>query len=250
MITATNLNYQAGNHPILSDITLTIPTGHTVGIIGPNGSGKTTLLSCLAGIHTPTSGQAFVDDIPLESLSRKQLAKHISIVTQHHPGDIPIVIRELIMLGRLPHQGNFGISTAEDHQLVTDAMNNLGISPLADKDITRCSGGEQQRAFLARGIVQQSPHLLLDEPTNHLDIRYQHDLLGHVRTLGSTTVIVMHDLNLAARYCDDLILLDGGTIRATGAPDDVLTPEIIEPVYGVSVERLSTKNGHHLVFHP
>jgi iron complex transport system ATP-binding protein len=158
-----------------------------------------------------------------------------------------MTVAELAMLGRLPHQ-SFGSRSGErDREIVEDSLDAVGMTALARRDLSELSGGERQRALIARALVQQARHVLLDEPTNHLDIRYQHDVLELVVGLPGS-VVVLHDLNLAARYCDRLVVLDHGRIVATGTPGEVLTPEVLEPVYGLPVKRLDVDGEITLVF--
>lgn len=154
----------------------------------------------------------------------------------------------MVLLGRSPHRSTFESYSSEDHRIAAAALTRVGARHLADRDYGRLSGGEKQRVLIARTLAQQADHLLLDEPTNHLDIRYQHEVLNLVRGIGVTTVVVLHDLNLATRYCDRLVLLDHGKVVSAGRPEEVLTPEVLEPVYGVAVRRLSESSCVQLIF--
>jgi iron complex transport system ATP-binding protein len=154
----------------------------------------------------------------------------------------------MVLLGRSPHRSAFQGYSAADRRLAAAGLRRVGARHLAERVFSSLSGGEKQRVLIARTLAQDADHLLLDEPTNHLDIRYQHEVLHLVRTLGVTTVVVLHDLNLAARYCDHLVLLSEGRVAASGSPGDVLTAEVIEPVYGVRVRRLDDDGQVQLVF--
>ena len=156
----------------------------------------------------------------------------------------------MVLLGRLPHRSAFERYTLEDHRAAAAALRRVGARELADRSFATLSGGEKQHVLIARTLAQQADHLLLDEPTNHLDIRYQHDILELVRALDVTTIVVLHDLNLAARYCDSLLLLDRGDVVLSGLTDDVLNVATLESVYGVAVERLERNGCVQLIFGP
>jgi iron complex transport system ATP-binding protein len=156
----------------------------------------------------------------------------------------------MVMLGRTPWAGAVRGYSRADHIIVAEALLRVGARELADRPFATLSGGERQRVLIARALAQQADHLLLDEPTNHLDIRYQHELLSFLGELAVTTVIVLHDLNLAARYCDSAVLLNRGLVAAAGAIDEVLTPEVLEPVYGVQVQRAAAFDSFQLLFGP
>jgi iron complex transport system ATP-binding protein len=208
---------------VLDGVGLNAGPGEVVGLIGPNGSGKTTLLRVLYAALRPRAGFVSIDDDP---------------------------VAEMVLLGRSPHPSAFQRYTAADHRTAATGLRRVGVRQLADRAFGTLSGGEKQRVLVARALAQESDHLLLDEPANHLDIRYQHEILGLVRALAVTTVVVLHDLNLAARYCDHLVLLDRGAIARAGSTDQVLTPEVLEPVYGIGVRRLIQPDCVQLVFHP
>lgn len=233
MITVDNLSFRT----ILHNISLQIPDHGITGLVGPNGSGKTTLLRCMYGANKPTSGQVLVDDTPLPKLSSRDLARTISVVGQEHGEPPPMTVAELVRLGRLPHGDN-------KEQLILDALARVGMLDKATRTVAQLSGGERQRAMIARAFVQNTKHMLLDEPTNHLDIYYQLEVFQQLVERESNAVVVLHDLNSALAYCDTVHLLDKGQIVASGPPDDVLVPEILEPIYRVRVQR--TVNHLHL----
>ena len=231
-------------------MSLTVPDSGTLGLVGPNGSGKTTLLRALYGSTSLAAGRVLLDGEDLTQVRRREIARTVAVVAQERDAasaGMPMTVAELAMLGRLPHQ-SFGSRSGErDREIVENALDAVGMTALARRDLPELSGGERQRALIARALVQQARHVLLDEPTNHLDIRYQHDVLELVVGLPGS-VVVLHDLNLAARYCDRLVILDNGRIVATGTPGEVLTPEVLEPVYGLPVKRLDVDGEITLVF--
>lgn len=248
MIEGTGICFARGSRTILHNVDITARDGRVLGLVGPNGSGKTTLLRCLFGSLRPDAGTVTVDGIPLAELNKKETAHKLSVVTQEHESDLPVSIAELVMLGRLPYLGLTGNPTAEDEAIVEQSLRAVGALHLATRDSSELSGGEKQRALIARGLTQRSTHVLLDEPTNHLDIRYQYDIMHLIASLPCASIVVLHDLNLAARYCDDIMVIHDGRVVTVGPTDDVLTPEILEPVYRLPVEKAPTTHGFVLTF--
>ncbi|WP_438293633.1 ABC transporter ATP-binding protein [Streptomyces sp. HUAS TT7] len=222
---------------LLHDITLHAADGETVALVGPNGSGKTTLLRCIYATLRPTAGRALLDGADLHALPAKARARRIATVPQDaDAGGIELTVREIVAMGRSPHRRFWEADTAADDTLVREALARVGIADLAARPFPSLSGGERQRALVARALVQQPDVVVLDEPTNHLDIRYQLEVLSLVRELGTVSLLALHDLNLAAYYCDRICVLAGGRIVAAGPPADVLTAELLREVYGVNAE--------------
>jgi iron complex transport system ATP-binding protein len=251
MIVATGLHFRFGATEVLSGVNLATRPGQVVGLIGPNGSGKSSLLRCLYGMLRPERGAVLIDDRAIESIARRTISRTVAVVTQESTGDgIDITVGEFVLLGRHVHRGDHQSFTADDLQIALESLDRVHLAGHAARRLHELSGGERQRVMIARCIAQQSPVMLLDEPTNHLDIRYQHDILTLVRGLELDTIVVLHDLNLANRYCDHLVLLDRGSVVRAGAPDDVLRSEVLQPVYGIEVRRLDDGDGIHLAFGP
>jgi iron complex transport system ATP-binding protein len=249
MIVAAGIDLRFGATRVLSGVRLATCPGQVVGLIGPNGSGKSSLLRCLYGMLRPERGAVLIDDRAIESMPRREVARTIAVVAQDTASDgIDITVGEFVLLGRHVHRGDHQGFTDDDLGITLDAMDRVEVGGLAARRLTELSGGERQRVMIARCLAQQSQVMLLDEPTNHLDIRYQHEILALVRGLGLDTIVVLHDLNLANRYCDHLVLLDRGCVVRCGPPDDVLRPEVLEPVYGIEVRRLGDGHDAHLAF--
>nr|WP_269328873.1 ABC transporter ATP-binding protein [Kineosporia babensis] len=225
-------------------------SGRVLGLIGPNGSGKTTLLRLLYGSLRPASGTVSVDGTPLEQLNARQTAQHLAVVVQENGGETTMTVAEMVLLGRGPHLGTFARTSTADEEIAWTSLQRVGALHLAPRSFAGLSGGEKQRVLIARALAQQATHLLLDEPTNHLDIRYQHEILALVRDLGTSVVVVLHDLNLAARYCDDLVLLEHGRLVGQGPAEEVIRGDLIERVYGIGVERIEHNGQVHLLFNP
>ncbi|MDF9716435.1 ABC transporter ATP-binding protein [Nocardioides sp. ChNu-99] len=248
MIAGHRVRHRYGDAVVVDGVDIAVPARRTVGLVGPNGSGKTTLLRALYGSLQPTEGRIELDGRDLADVPRRDLARAIAVVVQEHSGDLPMRVTDLVLLGRLPHQGLSGRPSAHDQEVATDALRQVGALHLATREYAGLSGGEKQRVLIARALAQEAEHLLLDEPTNHLDIRYQHEVLDLVARLPASVVVVLHDLNLAARYCDHVVVLGAGRVVAQGPPDEVLVPEVLEPVYEVQVRRVDHDGDINLVF--
>lgn len=248
MITGQGVRFAYDRATVLDAVNLAAEPGEVVGLIGPNGSGKSTLLRTLYGALRPQAGLVTIDDIALAELGPRAIARQVAVVTQEAAGDLPFTVSDIVLLGRTPHLSSFQRHSAHDRRVVAEAVERVGVGHLVDRVFSGLSGGEKQRVLIARALAQEASHLLLDEPTNHLDVRYQHEILRLVATLGMTAIIVLHDLNLAARYCDRLVLLDRGRVVATGPPRSVLVPQVIEPVYGITVEQIEHAGMVQLLF--
>ncbi len=251
MITATGIDLRFGAVDVLSGAQLCTRPGQVVGLIGPNGSGKSSLLRCLYGMLRPNRGAVLIGDEPIESLLQRSIARAVAVVTQDAAADgIGITVGEFVLLGRHVHRGDHQGFTEDDRSVALDALELVSLSGFAERNLQELSGGERQRVMIARCIAQQSPVMLLDEPTNHLDVRYQHEVLTLVRSLEIDTIVVLHDLNLASRYCDHLVLLDRGRVVQQGSPENVLRSDVLEPVYGIEVRRLADGQHTYLAFGP
>ncbi|GAB2626946.1 ABC transporter ATPase [Paractinoplanes abujensis] len=250
MIRAAEVSWRYGATPVIEGVSVTARPGRVLGLIGPNGSGKTTLLRLLYGALRSPTGRVTVDDDPLSRLSARETALRMAVVVQETGGETALSVAETVLLGRSPHLSTFQRTGKTDHEIAARCLARVGATHLGPRAFAGLSGGERQRVLIARALAQQATHLLLDEPTNHLDIRYQHEVLGLVRGLGTCSVVVLHDLNLAARYCDDLVLLGAGGVVAAGTVDEVLDPATLEPVYGIGIKRIELDGHLHLLFHP
>jgi len=226
--------------PIVKDISFTVEKGKILGILGPNGSGKSTLLKVMSGILPAVEGTISIDGQSILSYNARALAKKMAVLPQLHANAFSNSVREAISLGRYPHQTGFFSSWSEqDEQAVQHAMLQTGIKRYEHTPMEFLSGGEQQRVFVAQALAQTAEILLLDEPTNHLDIAHQRQILDMVRQeaveCGLTVVMVLHDMNLASLYCDELLLMESGQMRALGAPHEVLIASQIEEIYQARV---------------
>lgn len=207
--------------------------GNVVGLVGPNGSGKSTLLRTVYRMLQPATGQVLTGDRDVWAMSARQAARITAAVVQDSPADLELTVADCIATGRLPHRRFLGTNPLDDHRAVEHAMVTTGVDQLANRDVSTLSGGERQRVQLARALAQEPQILVLDEPANHLDIRYQLELLALIRGLRITTLVTLHELNLAAAYCDEIVMLDRGRVVATGTPEAVFTPPLLQQVFGV-----------------
>lgn len=221
---------------IVHDVDLAAAPGRITGLLGPNGSGKTTLLHVLAGLRRPTSGRALLDDHDVHAMAPRDRARSLALLEQHASTGLDLGVRQVVELGRVPHRSRWSLAREEGGEVVDEAMRLCGVAALADRRWATLSGGERQRVQLARALAQQPRLLVLDEPTNHLDLGHQIDFLTTVRSLGLTTVAALHDLEHAAAVCDHLVVLDHGHVVAAGSVTDVLTPALLDRVYGVAAD--------------
>jgi len=229
-------SYHGRDRPVVRDASFTIGRGTIYAIIGPNGSGKSTLLKLLLGLLRPTSGTVHFDGTDVTRWNRRELARRIGVVSQSEETTFPISVRELVAMGRYPHLGPWRRTTQVDELAIETAMERCEVSELSARPMDRLSGGERQRARIARALAQQPGTLVLDEPTVQLDIAHEmaiFDLLADFRRDDQATVVVVtHNLNLAARYATEMLLLDHGGVVAEGTPAQVLTRDVVEHVYG------------------
>lgn len=232
-VEARRVSWRRGGTLVLDGVTLKPEPGSTVGLLGPNGSGKSSLLRLLQGIDRPDAGAVTLDGTDLSRLRRREIARVVASVTQTADTDTDMVVRDVVRLGRTPYRSAFGGELSKDERIIADALAHVGLTAKSDHRWHTLSGGERQRAHIARALAQEPRELLLDEPTNHLDIRHQLELLELVAALPVTAIVALHDLNLAAMFCDTVAVLQSGRVIAAGAPGDVLTSELIAEVYGV-----------------
>ena len=238
IIEVQEVDFAYNKAPVLQDISFNLEEGEFLGIVGPNGSGKSTLLRNLDGILTPKKGAVYIDSRDQKEMSRLDIAKLIGYVPQKEGDMFPITVFETVLMGRKPHIK--WMETKEDKAIVARMLEKLGLGPFAMRDINQLSGGERQKVYIARALVQQPKILLLDEPTANLDLKHQIevlDLLLETKKKGVAIIIAIHDLNLALRYCDKFMILHQGKVFASGG-EEVINKKNIETVYGVKVEVL------------
>jgi len=229
-----------GDQPVVHDVSLQIPDGRVTTIIGPNGCGKSTLLRTLSRLLTPSSGTVVLDGAAIGSQSARQLARTLALLPQSPVAPEGLLVRDLVGRGRHPHQRWFQQWSHGDEDLVTDAMRWTGILDLADRPVDALSGGQRQRVWIAMTLAQHTDLVLLDEPTTYLDLAHQVDVLDLVcrlnRERGATIAMVLHDLNLAVRFSDHLVVMQHGCVVAQGDPTQILTAELLLEVFGLDAD--------------
>lgn len=235
------VSFSVGEKQLISDIYFQAKPGQIVGIIGPNGSGKSTLLKNIYRVHQPDTGTIMLGEELIDQMPVKQTAQKMAVVSQDSSGLFDFSVREIVLMGRAPHKKMLESDTEADGRIADEALEKVGLSDYKNRSITTLSGGERQRVMVARALTQQAQVLILDEPTNHLDIHHQLQLMDLVKTLNVTVVTALHDLNIAANYCDWLYVMNEGEIVMSGTPESVLTEETLQEVFRVHT---------HIVKHP
>ncbi|MFO7820283.1 MAG: heme ABC transporter ATP-binding protein [Halanaerobacter sp.] len=239
------LSYKYNQLKVLEDINFSIQQGEFIGLIGPNGSGKSTLLKNINSNYQPNQGLVYLDGDNLHDLDKKDLAKNLAVVPQSTEVNFDFTVEEIVLMGRTPYIGRFSSEKEEDFAIAKEVMKLTNTFYLKDRSINQLSGGERQRVIVARSLAQNPEVLLLDEPTSNLDINYQLEMMNLLKRLNHeqelTILVVLHDLNLAAKYCDKLLLINQGQIHSFGTPQEIITSENISEVYGSDV----TVKYHH-----
>jgi iron complex transport system ATP-binding protein len=220
---------------IVRGISIAVGDGQFAGLIGPNGSGKSTILKTIYRVHRPAAGRVLLDGADLLAMRPRDAARRVAVVAQESVSEFDFTAAEIVMIGRTPHKQGFSRDTDEDRHVVAQAMERVGCDHLAHRGFNTLSGGEKQLVLIARALAQGADHLILDEPTNHLDIRYQMAILELVVSLGATVLAALHDLSLAALFCQTVHLLADGRLVAGGPPGAVITPAAIHTAYGTDV---------------
>jgi len=239
MIEVHSVSFRYHEDWVLQDVSCRVERGEFVGVIGPNGSGKTTLLKILYRLLSPQKGEILFELVPMKKMDRADIAKRIAVVAQETHLLFPFSVLETVLMGRSPHLGHLMFESEKDLEIAKKAMEWTKVLPFSERSMDELSGGERKRVFIARALAQEPEVILLDEPTANLDIHHQMDFLELILTLnrerGLTIVMASHDMNIASEFCDRLILLQGGGIYKVGTPDQVITQENIENVYGCEV---------------
>ncbi len=245
------LRVALGGTEILRGVDISLREGEFVGVIGPNGSGKSTLLKCIYRVIHPSHGAVYLDGRELQHYTVKESSRKMAVVAQHNYYNFDFSVRDVVIMGRAPHKKALERDNQQDFKIVEESLKEVGMEEFADRTFSTLSGGEQQRVILARALAQQTPCLILDEPTNHLDIKYQLQLLDIVKRLNRTVISAIHDLNIAAMYCDKLFVVKNGEVTAFGTPSEILTSSFIKEIYEVDAEIVKDSTGiGHIVYQP
>lgn len=237
MLKAIGVKKSYGDHTVLQGVSLRVGLGQTLGVIGPNGSGKTTLVRLLSGEEMPDSGTISFSGQPLSSFTPRERAQLVAVLPQGGLPSLPFSVKEVVMMGRYPHQKRWFPPSAEDHRIVAKVLEELHLTDYSNRPVDQLSGGERQRVAMAKVMAQQPELLILDEPTTYLDIGHQISILDAISAWQQkrrlAVLIVFHDLNLAAQYCDNLLMMKQGKVVQSGIPSEVLRPSVLKDVYGV-----------------
>ncbi len=231
------LSWRIANKAILSNISCRIDQGEIIGIIGPNGAGKTSLLRCILQQQQNITGSIYLNNKNINHYSRQQIAQHFSLVAQKNNAIFSLTVYDIIRMGLIPHKSLFSRDNDYDRAKINAALIKVELSHALERPYQSLSGGEQQRVLIARALVQEAKILLLDEATNHLDIYYQHQILSLVQKLNITVLMTLHNLDLAAQYCQRLLLLNQGQLIYDDTPEQVLCPERLEQIFRLPCER-------------
>lgn len=235
-VTITDLHKSIGKQEVLKGIHLHAYPGEVVGIIGPNGSGKSTVLKNIYRVLTPDAGLITLFGEDVWKAAQRKLAQNLAVVGQESTVTFDFQVHEIVMMGRSPHKKLLEADTKEDERIVDEALEKVGMTELKVRGFSTLSGGEKQRVMIARALAQEAKVLILDEPTNHLDIHHQIQMMELIQELNITVIAALHDLNLAAAYCDRLYVIHEGEISASGTPGDVLTKELLREIFRVNTE--------------
>jgi len=249
-ICCENLSVRFGRRTIIKDASVTLSPGRLIGMIGPNGAGKSTFLRALVGLQAPYKGKIEIDGVDLAEVNRRKLAMQIAYLPQGQTIHWPVTVRRLVSLGRLPHLAPMSKVSADDEAAIDDAMARCHVAHFSERVATELSGGERARVMLARALAVGAPGLLVDEPLAALDPGHQIDvisLLGSEARAGKLVVVVLHDLTIAARYCDRLLLINEGHLVADGEPEAVLRPDRLASVYGITASINHDDGGAYIV---
>lgn len=244
-VIAKNLVWGVKRRTIVQDVSLRVAKGETLGLIGPNGSGKSSLLRLLSGLKKPQSGSVRIMDQDIARVSRRALARQVAFVQQNASTDTNVSVCDVVRLGRTPHRSALSGWTAADEDAVMTALRQVDMAKRRSQPWQTLSGGERQRVIIARALAQDPRVMFLDEPTNHLDIHHQIEILRMVRALDLTSVVALHDLNLAAMFCDKIIVLQSGRVVAFGTPAEVLTRTLLRDVFRVEAEITAGAHADH-----
>lgn len=235
-LTAKEMEIRIGKKEIVKNVSIQVKNGQFVGLIGPNGCGKSTLLKSIYKSLVPQRGSVFLNELDVLKSSEKKVSQRLGVVGQFNEMHFDLTVQQMVMLGRTPHKRMLESDKQEDYGIVEDALARTHLLDYRERSYLSLSGGEKQRVILARTIAQQPEFMILDEPTNHLDIRYQLEILTCVKELKIGVLAALHDLEMAAHYCDYLYAVKDGEVYAHGIPKKVLTPEVIEALYQIKCQ--------------
>ena len=231
-----DIKYSIDQKLIVKGVSLGIKEGDFVGLIGPNGCGKSTLLKNIYKVYKPDSGAVYIDGRDLSEMTSKETAREMSVMQQENNVEFDMTVYDMVMLGRFAHQNLWNNDKIREREIVESAIKEVGMEGYEDRSFLSLSGGEKQRTLVARALVQQSKLIILDEPTNHLDIGYQYQIMNILKAQNLTVFSSIHDMNIAACYCDKIIMMKAGHIVKVGTPEEVMVPDMIKGLFGVDTK--------------
>ncbi|WP_413478499.1 ABC transporter ATP-binding protein [Vibrio hibernica] len=253
MFQLTDVAFSAQDKTILNPTTIGFERGKVTSLLGHNGSGKSTLIKMLARQQVATQGEILVGGSKLSDLSAKEFALKVSYLPQHPPVTDGVKVRELVRFGRYPWKGLFGRYSTQDEVFIDQAIEQVGLTHMQDRFVATLSGGERQRAWVAMLLAQKSECILLDEPTSALDVAHQYELLALIRelnqSLGMTVIMVLHDINMAARFSDHMVALHSGKVLASGSPQELMQQDVLHSIYGIPLDLfIHPETGHSISY--
>ena len=231
-----DITYSIDSKLIVDGVSLGIEEGSFVGLVGPNGCGKSTLLKNIYKVYKPDRGAAYIDGKSIAEMSSKDTAREMAVMQQENNVEFDMTVYDMVMLGRYSHQKMFGNDKLKERQIVLDGIKEVGLEGYEERSFLSLSGGEKQRTLVARALVQKTDLIILDEPTNHLDIGYQYQIMNILKRQTMTVFSSLHDLNIAACYCDKIVLMKKGKIVYVGTPEEVFVPDKILKLFGVATK--------------
>ncbi len=247
-IRVNNVSIRLGKRQILNKVSLFAREGRLTGLIGPNGSGKSTLLKCLYRVLEPDSGSIQVGGKELRRMSFRDSAQTLAVLPQHSEMPFDFTVEKMVLMGRYPYKSALESDSTRDYEWVEESLRTVDLLDYRERMFSTLSGGEKQRVLLARALAQDTPVLILDEPTNHLDIKYQLQIMSLCARLGKTVIAAMHDLNIAAQFCDHIFALKEGEMVADGPPDHLFSTEFIRELYETEAEKVRDRQGKPRIF--
>lgn len=244
------LTYDIGETRILKGITFNVEENTFVGVLGPNGSGKSTMLKSIYGVNKPSGGHIYFEGQNLLEISRKERAKKIAVLAQESGGQFDFTVQQVVEMGRYPHKDALENYSKKDLEIVDRVLREMKLESYRERNFNTLSGGEKQRVLIARLLVQESKFIILDEPTNHLDIGHQIDIMSTIKGMEVTVLSAIHDMNMAAIYCDKLVIMKKGEVVAQGSVEETLTSEMLKSLFNVDAEIHDLKGRRHVIYNP
>lgn len=245
-----NLTFDIGKTTILKNISFDVEENSFVGVLGPNGSGKSTMLKSIYGVNKPSGGNIFFEGENLLQISGRERAKKIAVLAQESSGQFDFTVQQVVEMGRYPHKNPLENYSKHDLEIVDMVLKEMKLEDYKERSFNTLSGGEKQRVLISRLLVQESKFIILDEPTNHLDIGHQIEIMNVIKNMGVTVLAAIHDMNMAAIYCDKLVIMKKGEVITQGSVEETLTSEMLKDLFNVDAEIHDLKGRKHVIYNP